>query len=165
MNQATLSTLMQTVVCEGCEEDGLRRWCCLDCESPSSAKGGRLGECIAKLCWGGCCGLVGKTTGLLDVLAWPKGWIGFTKFFFPSLDHSVADAGGVISARVGSSSVLFISSSPLLLLFFLALPRQPRIALTKCWGSLLTEASDRTRLENFMSLLQVQAQLLLLLSN
>ena len=60
------------------------------------------------------------------------------------------EAGGVISARLGPSSVLLLisddlhissvlllvsvaSSSPLLLLVILAgLPRQPRMAFTKC---------------------------------
>ena len=68
------------------------------------------------------------------MLAWPKGLIGFTKCFcffdISSSVHSVADAGGVISARLSPSSDLLASSSPMLV--FLALPKQPRMALTKC---------------------------------
>ena len=37
----------------------------LGCKSTSSARGGRVGECMEKLC--GCWDLVGSTTGVLEV--------------------------------------------------------------------------------------------------
>ena len=88
----------------------------------------------------------------------PKGLIGFTKCFglaFASSDHSVADSGGVISARLTPSLLASFVTSSSALLVFLVLARQPRMALTKCCGSLLTEVSDSTRLRKLIKLVKM----------